>query len=318
MTRVAVLDDWQGIAAATVDWSALRARAEVVIFTEAFADEDTAAVTLADFDVVLAMRERTPFPPSLVDRLPRLKMFGLTGHRAGSIAMDAMKARGVVVCGTGGGESGAATAELALALMLAAARSVPQGDAAVRAGRFMAGVAPGLELDGRTLGIVGVGRIGARVAGYGRALGMQTLGWSPNLTSERAAEAGVQAVSKAELFARSDAISLHLVLSPRTQGVVGAEDLGRMKAGAILVNTARAPLIDEAALIEAVTSGRIVAALVVHHREPLPADHPLLGAPNTVLTPHVGYGVRDVYATFYAETLENVLAFLNGRPIRCL
>jgi phosphoglycerate dehydrogenase-like enzyme len=318
MTRVAVLDDWQGIAEAAADWRALRARAEVVVFTEAFADEAAAAAALADFDVILAMRERTPFPPSLVERLPRLKMFGLTGHRGGSIAMDAMKARGVVVCGTGGGESGAATAELALALMLAAARYVPHGDRAVRAGRFMAGVAPGVELDGRTLGIVGVGRIGARVAGYGRALGMATLGWSPNLTPERAAEAGVEAVSKADLFARADVISLHLVLSPRSRGIVGAEELGRMKAGAILVNTARAPLIDEAALIEAVTAGRIVAALDVYHREPLPADHPLVGAPNTVLTPHVGYGVRDVYAQFYAESVENVLAFLDGRPIRRL
>ncbi len=318
MTRVAVLDDWQGIAETAADWSALRARAEVVVFTEAFADEDTAAAALADFDIVLAMRERTPFPPSLVTRLPRLRMFGLTGHRGGSIAMDAMKAQGVVVCGTGGGESGAGTAELALALMLAAARRVPDGDRAVRAGRFMAGVVPGIELEGRTLGIVGVGRIGARVAGYGRALGMEALGWSPNLTPERAAEAGVVPASKADLFARADVISLHLVLSPRTRGVVGAGELGRVKPGTILVNTARAPLIDEAALIDAVTSGRIVAALDVYHREPLPADHPLVRAPNTVLTPHVGYGTRDVYAQFYAESVENALAFLDGRPIRQL
>ncbi|MFW5681330.1 MAG: D-2-hydroxyacid dehydrogenase family protein, partial [Pseudomonadota bacterium] len=300
MTRIAVLDDWQGVALEAADWSALQARAEVVVFEEAFADADQAAERLAGFDVILAMRERTAFPEDLVARLPLLRMFGLSGKRAHTIASDAMKARGVTVTWTGGIDTGPATAELALALMLAAARSLPAGDAAVRAGRFMADVPPGMALHGRTLGLVGVGRIGGLVAGYGRALGMEVLGWSPNLTAERAAAAGVASVPKAELFARADVVSLHLVLSSATRGVVGTEDLGRMRPGAILVNTARAGLVDETALLEALTAGRIVAALDVYHQEPLPADHPLTRLPNTVLTPHVGYGVRDVYATFYA------------------
>jgi D-3-phosphoglycerate dehydrogenase len=182
----------------------------------------------------------------------------------------------------------------------------------------MADVPPGIALHGRTLGLVGVGRIGGLMAGYGRALGMEVLGWSPNLTAERAAAAGVAPVPKAELFARADVVSLHLVLSSSTRGIVGADDLAGLREGAILVNTARAGLVDEAALLEAVRSARIVAALDVYHREPLPAGHPLNGLPNTVLTPHLGYGVREVYRTFYAQQIENTLAFLDGAPIRVL
>jgi phosphoglycerate dehydrogenase-like enzyme len=318
MTRIAVLDDWQRIARKSADWAPLIARAEVRFFEEPFADEDDAARRLAEFEIILATRERTPFPPSLVARLPRLKMFGLTGARASLIDLAGMIARGITVCYTGGGPSGSSTAELALGLMLAAARRIPAGDAAVRAGRFQLGTEAGPVLDGRTLGLIGLGRIGARMAGYGRALGMRVLAWSQNLTDEAATAAGAARVAKEALLAEADVVSLHLVLSERTRGILRAADLARMKPGAILVNTARAALIDEAALIAAVQSGRVIAALDVFHREPLPADHPLARAPNTVLTPHYGYGAIEVYREYYRHGVENALAFLDGKPIRLL
>ena len=318
MTSVAVLDDWQRIARASADWSPLIARAEVRFFEEPFADEDEAARRLAEFDIILATRERTPFPASLVDRLPRLKMFGLTGARAALIDVAAMIGRGITVCYTGPGPSGSSTAELALGLMLAAARRIPAGDAAVRAGRFQLGTEAGPVIDGKTIGLIGLGRIGARMATYCRALGMRVLAWSQNLTDEGATSAGAERVSKEELLSGADVVSLHLVLSERTRGILGAGDLARMKRGAILINTARASLVDEAALIDAVQSGRIIAALDVFHHEPLPASHPLARASNVVLTPHFGYGAIEVYREYYQQCVENALAFLDGRPIRLL
>jgi len=316
--RIAVLDDWQRVARASADWTALLARAEVEFFSAPFLDEDDAARRLAPFEIILSIRERTPFPPALVARLPNLRMFGLTGYRAGLIDLAGMIARGITVCFTGGGPGVASTAELALTLMLAAARHVPAADAAVRDGRFQQGTEVGHVLEGKTLGLVGLGRIGARVGSYGHALGMQVLAWSQNLTVEAASAAGATRVDKAELFARADVVSLHLVLSPRSRGIVGTAELGAMKPGAILVNTARAPLVDETALMEAVNSRRIVAALDVFYREPLAADHPLTRAPNVVLTPHLGYSVDEVYREFYRESVENALAFLDGKPIRIL
>ena len=318
MTRVAVLDDWQNVAKASADWSPLMARAEVQFFREPFAGEDAAAQTLANFDIVLCTRERTPFPRSLVLRLPRLRMFGLTGARAALIDIAGMIERGVTVCYTGGGPSVQSTAELALALMLAAARRIPQSDQAVRSGRFQQGTEAGFILSGKTIGLAGLGRIGAQMARYCNALGMRVLAWSQNLTDERALAAGATRVTKDELLASSDVVSLHLVISERTRGVLGAAELARMRPGAILVNTSRGPLVDEAALIAAVQSGRVFAALDVYHREPLPADHPLIRCPNTVLTPHLGYSVLEVYRTFYNQCIENALAYLDGRPIRLL
>ena len=318
MTRVAVLDDWQRVARACADWTPLEARAEVRFFTEPFASEDDAAAALAGFEVILATRERTPFPQSLLDRLPALRMFGLTGVRAGQIDLPYLQQRGVVVCSTDGGPGVESTAELALALMLAAARRIPEGDASVRAGRFQLEVPTGFVLTGKTLGLVGLGRIGARMARYGHALGMTVLAWSQNLTDERAAEAGAQRVTKDELLARADVVSLHLVLSSRTRDILGTAEIGRMKHGAILVNTSRAQLVNEAALIAAARVGRIVAALDVYEREPLPAGHPLLTCPNTVLTPHLGYSVLEVYREFYVQSAENALAYLAGRPVRVL
>ncbi len=314
--KLAVLDDWQKIARRSADWSPLIARADVHFFDKPFADENDAARQLSDFDIVLATRERTPFPASLVARLPKLKMFGLTGARAALIDTAAMLARDITVCYTSGGPSGSSTAELALGLMLAAARRIPAGDAAVRDGRFQTGTEAGPVLDGKTIGLIGLGRIGARMAAYCNALGMNVLAWSQNLSAATAAAAGAVRVGKEELLSAADVVSLHLVLSERTRGILDAADLARMRPGAILVNTARAQLVDEAALVAAVQSERLTAALDVYYREPLPAGHPLTRAPNVVLTPHLGYSAIEVYREYYQHSVENALAYLDGKPVR--
>jgi D-3-phosphoglycerate dehydrogenase len=316
--KVAVLDDWERVAADCADWSALRAQAEVVFRHAPFASESEAAAWLADFPIILAVRERTPFPRALVKRLPQLRMFGLTGKRARLVDVDALREQGVTVCYTGGGDSGVSTAELTLGLMLAAARRIPTGDAAIRAGQFAEGAAAGFELRGKTLGLIGLGRIGSLVAGFGKALGMKVIAWSPNLTAERAADAGVELSAKDVLFATADIVSLHLVLSDRSRGVIGRDDIARMKPGALLVNTSRALLVDQAALIEAIAAQRIFAALDVYDQEPLPAGHPLRALPNAVLTPHLGYGTVETFRDYYSQGVENALAFLAGKPIRVL
>lgn len=318
MVKVGVLDDWQDVARASADWSKLQARADVVFFPDAFPTEAAAAAGLADFEILLAMRERTHFTGSLLRRLPKLRMLGTTSARTLSLDMATATERGVIVCNTGSGPGLAATAELALGLLIAAARGLAAGDAAIRAGGFQRGVPVGMALEGKTLGLLGLGRLGSKMAHYGQALGMETIAWSQNLTEEKAKAAGARLVPKDELLARSDAVSIHLVLSDRTRGLVGRTEIGRMKPGAILVNTSRGPIVDEAALLEAVKAGRIVAALDVFDQEPLPHGHPLRGAPNTVMTPHLGYGVRETWAQFYPESVENALAFLDGKPIRVM
>jgi phosphoglycerate dehydrogenase-like enzyme len=319
MTKVAVLDDWQGVARGSTDWSPLLARAEVVFFEQAFQGEEDAIQKLADFEIVLSMRERTPLPASLINRLAKLRMLGITGAQNRSLDLAACTLRGVVVCNTvGTGASAAATAELALGLLLAAARGIPAADANLRAGRFQEGLPVGISLAGKTIGMIGLGRLGSDMARYCRALHMNILAWSQNLTAEKAQQAGASLVSKEELLSRSDAISIHLVLSPRTRGLIGAPEIARMKPGAILINTSRGPILDEAALIDAVQSRRIVAALDVYDREPLSANHALRTAPNTVLTPHLGYGVRETWTEFYGQSVENALAFLDGNPVRVL
>lgn len=316
MTKIAILDDWQNVSRPAADWTGLEQRAEIVTFTRPFESADAAVEAFGDCDIVIAMRERMVFPAALIARLPKLRMIALTGVRSGTLDFDACTARGIVVCNTGSTDSNATTAELALALLLAAARHVPAADRSMRAGRFQDDVPLGTRLDGRTLGVVGLGRIGSRMARVGNALGMDVIAWSQNLTAEAAQAAGARRVDKATLFAASDAITLHLVLSDRTRGVVGATELANMKSGAILVNTSRGPLIDEAALLAQLRQGRLVAALDVYDREPLPADHPLRSLPNVVMTPHLGYCSREVYAQFYGESIENILAFLDGAPIR--
>lgn len=318
MTKVAVLDDWQNVARSSADWTELQSQAEVVFFTDAFAGEDDAASRLAGFDVVMAMRERTAFPVSLVRRLPDLKLFNLTGKRAGSVDMNALRAQGVTICTAGGGDNGANTAELALLLMLAAARGLPRADVAIRAGGFQAGTLPGFELDGKVLGLVGLGRLGRRMARYGAALGMQIVAWSRNLTPELAEQGGATCVPLDALLEQADVVSLHMVLSDSTRGLIGVAQLARMKPGAILVNTSRGPLVDEAALIATLRAGRLIAALDVYDHEPLPHDHPFRSLPNTVLTPHLGYVTQATMREFHQQGIENVLAFLRGTPIRVL
>jgi phosphoglycerate dehydrogenase-like enzyme len=317
MTKVAVLDDWQGVAQGSTDWSPLQARAEVTFFAKAFDNEDDAARQLADFDIVLSMRERTPLPASLVNRLPKLRMLGMTGARNASLDTAACTARGIVVCNTTGGNNNeAATAELALGLLISAARAIPAGDSNIRAGKFQEGVPVGFALAGKTIGMIGLGRLGSHMARYCNALNMKVLGWSQNLTPDKAKSAGATMVSKDELLSQSDAVSIHLVLSDRTRGLLSAADIARMKPGAILVNTSRGPIVDEKALIEAVRARRIVAALDVFDREPLPPSHPLRSAPNVVMTPHLGYGVQETWDVFYPQSVENALAFLDGKPVR--
>ena len=316
-TRVAVLDDWQGVARGAADWTPLQRRAEVVFFADAFADADDAAAKLADFDIVLSMRERTPLPAALINRLPKLRMLGMTGARNASLDTAACTARGIPVCSTQGGQyNDSATAELALGLLIAAARGLAVGDAMIRAGGFQMGVPVGIGLAGKTLGVIGLGKLGGYMASYGRALRMNVIAWSPNLTAEKAAAAGATLASKDELMATADAISIHMVLSERSRGLLGAADIARMKHRAILVNTSRGPIVDEAAMLRALHAGNIVAALDVYDREPLPPDHPLRKAPNTVLSPHLGYCVQETWDGFYPQMIENALAFLDAKPLR--
>lgn len=316
-SRVAVLDDWQGVARGAADWSPLMARAEVVFFTQAFSDQDDAAKQLADFDIVLSMRERTPLPGSLINRLPKLRMLGMTGARNLSLDTAACTARGIPVCNTqGGGYADSATAELALGLLICVARGLAAGDETIRAGGFQMGVPVGIGLAGKTIGIVGLGRLGAYMATYCRALRMNVIAWSQNLTADKAEAAGAKLVGKDELMSTADAISIHMVLSDRSRGLIGRDAIARMKTGAILVNTSRGPIVDEAAMLEALHANRIVAALDVYDREPLPADHPLRSAPNTVLSPHLGYCVKETWDQFYPQMIENAQAFLDGKPVR--
>ena len=315
--HIAVLDDWQGVAQGLPIWKALESHAQVTFFSSPFASEDEAAERLRPFQILVAMRERTPFPETLLRRLPNLRLFALTGHRGAKLDIQAMHAAGITVCYTDGA-GGNQTAELALGLILAAARRIPQGDAAVRAGRFQEGVPPGFGLSGKVLGLVGVGRVGTFVAGYGQALGMKVLAWSPNLTPERAAAAGAQAVSKRTLLETSDVVSLHLVASAATYRVIGEDEIASMKPGALLVNTSRAGLIDHSALLAALKAHRIIAALDVYETEPLALDDPIRHAPNCVLTPHLGYASIDNFSAHYEQCVENITAYLRGAPIRVI
>lgn len=317
MLRIAVLDDYQRVALAYADWRRIQADHEVVVFDRNLATPDEAAEALADFDVICLMRERMAVPAALIERLPRLKLICVTGPHNRTLDLAAAAARGIVVSATRNAATQHATAELTWALILAAARGLAQEAATLRAGGWQETV--GTTLHGRTLGVLGLGRIGATVAGLGKAFGMPVIAWSPNLTAERAALEGVRLVGREALFAESDVLSLHLVLSERTRALVGADDLARMKPDSILVNTARGPLIDEAALVAALTARRIgMAGLDVFDLEPLPANHPLRTLPNVVATPHLGYVTRETYAVFFPDTVENIEAFAAGAPIRRL
>ena len=315
MHRIAVLDDYQSVAADYCDWSQLPEPAEVVEFHDAVADPDALVARLRSFDVVIAMRERTRFSREVLERLPDLRLLVTTGRRNKSIDVEAATERGITVSGTGILPNG--TAELTWGLILAVARHIPQEDASVRAGGWQETV--GTDLAGARLGIVGLGGQGSQVARIGLAFGMDVVAWSENLTDERAAEVGVRRVDKDELFGTSDVVTVHTLLSKRTRGLIGADDLARMKPTAILVNTSRGPIVDQQALLDALQGGRIAGAgLDVFDEEPLPRDHPLRTAPRTVLTPHLGYVTRDTYEIFYREAVEDVAAWIAGSPLRVL
>ena len=318
MTRIAILDDWQGVARKSADWRELEKRAEVHIFERPFDDEADVVRQLAEFEIIAAMRERTAFPKIVIDRLTNLRMIAVTGARTWTMDIDACTARHIPVCHTGGTLASAATAELALGLLLAAARYIAPADSSMRDGRFQQQLPAGIVLEGKTLGVVGLGKIGSRMARYGLALGMRVVAWSRNLSDETAQANGVQRVEKETLLRESDAISLHLVLSDQSRGTIGAEELKMMKDSAILINTSRGPLIDEKALLENLRAGRLFAGLDVFDREPLPESHPLRSLTNTVLTPHQGYTTQEIYSQFYRESIDNVLAFLDGKPVRVL
>jgi phosphoglycerate dehydrogenase-like enzyme len=312
--RIVVLDDYQRVAAGLADWERLRPH-EVVFLHEPLADEDAIVQALAGFDVVCAMRERTRFPESVLELLPRLRLLVTTGMRNAAIDLETAAARGVTVCGTETPTH--PTAELTWALILSLARHVPAEDRALREGRWQTTV--GTPLRGRTLSVLGLGRLGSAVAAVGTAFGMRVVAWSANLTRDRAEAAGAELVGRDELFAQADVLTVHLVLSERTRGLVGERELGLMKQTALLVNTSRGPIVDEGALVGALGRGAIAGAgLDVYDREPLPPDHPLLELPNTVLTPHLGYVAEDGYRLFYGQTVEDVEAWLAGTPVRVL
>jgi phosphoglycerate dehydrogenase-like enzyme len=306
--RVAILDDYQNVALSLADWSDVTSRAEITVFNDHVADQGDLVERLAPFDVVCVMRERTPLPRGVIERLPRLKMIASTGPFNASIDMAAAEDHGIHVSTTGGYVE--STVELTWALILAAGRRIVDESLSVRAGGWQTSV--GLQLGGSVLGVLGLGRIGARVARVGAAFGMDVIAWSANLTPEAAEKAGATYVSKDELFSRPDVLTVHLVLSERSRGLVGAAELALMKPTALLINTSRGPIIDESALVDAVRSRRIAGAgLDVFDTEPLPADHPLRSLDTVVATPHIGYVADRVYRTFYGETAANVARWLD-------
>ncbi|HEY0526997.1 MAG TPA: D-2-hydroxyacid dehydrogenase family protein, partial [Stellaceae bacterium] len=297
MRKIAILDDYQRVALDIADWEPVTRQCAVEIFDRSLGTMEQAAASLRDFEIVCAMRERLPFPRALFERLPNLRLLITTGMHNRSIDLDAAAEHGVLVCHTRGGGTEHSTTELTWALILAAARHVPLEDRGMRAGGWQKTV--GMTLHGKTLGVLGLGRLGARAAAIGRAFGMEVIAWSPNLTTERAAAGGARLVGKDELFATSDVLTIHMVLGERSRGLVGAKELALLPAHAILVNTSRGPIVDEAALIEALRDQHIGGAgLDVFDQEPLPADHPLRSLDNVVLTPHLGYVSQESYSVF--------------------
>jgi phosphoglycerate dehydrogenase-like enzyme len=317
--RLSILDDYQGVALEMADWAPVRARGiEIAVERFPFADAEDVVRSLAESEIVAAMRERTAFPRSIVERLPKLKLLITTGMRNASFDMAALRDRGVTVCGTGGpGGGNEDTAELAWGLILGAARRIAEDHAFVRNGGWQTRI--GHRVAGKTLGLLGLGRLGSAVARVGIAFGMKAIAWSQNLTADKAAEQGVERVEKDELFRRSDILSVHLVLSDRSRGLVGAREIGLMKPTSILVNTSRGPICDTAAVIEALKGGRLAyAGFDVYDQEPLPLNHPLRTAPNVILTPHIGYVTEENYRSSYPQIVENILGYLDGKPIRVI
>src|SRR5262245_13145670 len=316
MVAIAILDDYQNVALGMVDWSVLQKDHKIVAFNQRLPDVEAAARALAEFDAIGIMRERTPFQRALFEKLPKLKLLVTTGKRNASIDLEAAKAHGVTVCSTGG--AGRATAELAVGLMIALARHLREEFHTMRPGGGWQ-TTLGIDLEGRTLGVLGLGNLGARVGRIGAAMGMKVIAWSQNLTAEQATERGADRVEKDELFRRSDVVSIHLVLSPRSRGLIGTRELGLMKPTALLINTSRGPIIDEAALLAALSEKRIAGfAGDTYDVEPLPPNHALRAEPRALLTPHLGYVTEETYRGFYSGMVQAIAAWLAGKPINVL
>ncbi len=314
MLKVAILDDYQEAALKSASWNSL-SDTEVKAFTQYIADEDSLVETLLNFDVIVAMRERTPFPASLLAKLPNLKLLITTGMRNLAIDMEYSRKNGIDVCGTDMVPH--STYEHAWALILALSKNIPADNALLHNGGWQANTSIGLK--GKTLAILGLGRLGKEVARIGQAFGMKVIAWSQNLSAEKAAEHQVTLVDKNELFQQADILSIHVLLSDRTRGIVGEKELVLMKADAYLVNTARGPIVDEEALLTALRSKQIAgAAIDVYDIEPLPTDHPIRQLDNVILTGHTGYVVKELYEVAYGQAIENIQAWQKGKPQRVL
>ncbi len=315
MATVTILDDYQRVSLSSADWSPVANRYTVEVISEHISDESELVARLQDSEVVVAMRERTPFPAEVIKSLPALRLLVTTGQRNAAFDLRAATEHGVIVCGTTG--SGNAVPELTIGMIIALMRNFVQEDAAVRAGGWQHTIGPGLY--GQTLGVIGLGRLGTPVATLAQAFGMSVMAWSPNLTQERAGAHGVQAVTKQQLFAASDVITIHMPLADATRSLVGPAEFALMKPTAYLINTSRGPIVDEAALLDALQQHRIAGAgLDVYDAEPLPADHPLRSTPNTLLLPHIGYVTTDGYRHWFGQVVENIVAYSNGSPVRVI
>ena len=313
MMRVAILDDYQGIALRLADWKSLQPEVQVEAFPEHIGDIDTLAKRLHTFECLVLMRERTALRRPLIEKLPNLKLVITTGMQNASVDAAALAERGIVFCGTDG--LGHSTAELTWGLIICLLRNIPHEDHALRQGRWQTRIGYGAK--GKTLGIIGLGRLGTMVAGYGKAFGMEVIGWSRSFTDARAAELGIKRVEKNALFEQADIVTLHVTLNDSSRGLVGAPELGRMKPTAYLVNTSRGPVVEEAALLAALKARRIAgAAIDVFDSEPVTKGHPFFELDNVVVTPHLGYAIEENFRINYGSAVENIRAFLDGKPIR--
>src|ERR1700761_48073 len=314
--RCAILDDYFDIATQIADWPRIADRVEVTNFTEPFPSVEAAAGVLKDFEIICAMRERTPFPRQLIEALPRLKLLITSGAKNAAFDMEAAKERGITVCGTQWKQD--PTAPLTMGLILELTRGIGRENARMHAGEPWQKFC-GVEIEGKTLGIIGLGKLGSKIASLGKAFGMNVIAWNPNLTSERCKEVGVGYATKEQLFATADVITIHVVLSERSRGLVGREDLARMKPTAYLVNTSRGPIVDEAALLETLQQRKIAGAGIdVFSVEPLPVDHPFRKLDNIVITPHLGYATEEVFTGHYTQMVEGIAAWFKGEPVRRL
>ena len=315
--RCAILDDYQNVSLTLADWSKIKSDVEIKVFNEAVRRSDADTIRdVKDFDIVVMMRERTRFPRAVIEALPKLKLLITTGAYNASIDMAACKERGIVVCGTGG--FGNPTTGITFGLMLELTRRIGWENARMKAGAPWQ-VTLGMDIEGKTLGVLGLGKLGARAAGVGKAFGMKVIAWSQNLTPERCKEVGAEYVAKDDLFRTADFVTIHLQLSDRTRGLITANELGLMKSTAYLINTSRGPIVEEKALLDALSSKRIAGAgLDVFDVEPLPVDHPFRKLDNAVITPHLGYVSQQNFDRYYPDIVENIRGWMDGKPVRII